>query len=581
MSRQASQTALLGGAVLLLVAVFAVLLWPDAGSGPGLDPGSAIVAPQARGVLDPGDAAPEVVRLTRDEQRADPLPTGDGSKVTTVLYPVELSLELVRPADLPDVESGPQIGSGRDARLKGRITRGIAASSDGFARIEFVEGTNAGRVLTTGNDGGFGAIDLYPGRNIVQVSGPGLVGARREVVLFPGKERLLNLSFGRLGGVHGRVQSEAGDDVVGARVNLDGQTTLTDEKGRFFLADVAPGMALLEIRHADYAPLRTELGVTHAYTIEPGKLDYSLKRPATLRLSLLNDLGGPEPALVTILPEEPGMQDEHPWYAFNPIELGSDGAVVEGLPPGRVRLRAYRRGARARPAEQIVNLNPGDNNAVSFELEPAPILRGRVLRDGQIVSGATVTLTAADPVQATLRHLRSDRSTFSRSILPMPAPARQQVRTDDAGRFVLEDWSSIAPWRLLEAISPEGTHEAAISVGPGDSEVTIELRSVEERRGRLRVDFTRRTQALPVEVTINGKPWAESVLAVGEGLDLEGLTEGTWKISASFYGNRFFEEYEVPVGGDSRLQIVPPLEAIEGQDRETWRRAGRPYPVND
>ena len=65
-----------------------------------------------------------------------------------------------RPADLPDVESGPEIGSGRNARLKGRITRGISASSDGFATIEFVEGTNRGRVLTTGNDGGFGAVDL-------------------------------------------------------------------------------------------------------------------------------------------------------------------------------------------------------------------------------------------------------------------------------------------------------------------------------------------------------------------------------------------------------------------------------------
>lgn len=581
MSRQASQTSLLIGAAALLVAVVAVLLWPGGSADEEREPEPAVVAPQARGVLDPGDATPEVVRLTRDEQRSDPTPVANGSKLTTVLYPVELDLELVRPADLPGVESGPEIGSGRNARLKGRITRGISASSDGFATIEFVEGTNRGRVLTTGNDGGFGAVDLYPGRNIVQVTGPGIVGARREVILFDGKERLLNLSFGRLGGVHGRVQSEDGQDVVGARVNLDGHTTLTDEEGRFFVADVAPGMALLEIRHGEYAPLRTELGVTHAYTIEPGRLVYSLKRPATLRLSLLNDLGGPEPAEVTILPEEPASQNDHPWYDFNPIALGSDGAVVEGLPPGRVRLRVYRRGARARPAERVINLNPGDNNSVSFELEPAPILRGRVLRDGQIVSGATVSLTAADPVQATLRHLRADRSTFSQAILPLLAPARQQVVSDSAGAFVLEDWSSIAPWRLMEAISPEGTHEAAISVGPNDTEVTLELRSVEERRGRLQVDFTRRTQALPVEVTINGRPWAESVLAVGEGLDLKGLTEGTWRISATFYGNRFFEEFEVPVGGDSRLDIVPPLEAVEGQDRETWRRAGRPYPVVD
>ena len=581
MSRQASQITLLTGAAALLVAVVALLLWPEENARGAGAPAAAVVAPQARGVLDPGDASPEVVRLTRDEARADPTPVAGTSKLTTVLYPVELALELVRPSDLPDVESGPVIGSGRNARLKGRITRGIAASADGFAQIEFVEGTNAGRILTTGNDGGFGAIDLYPGRNIVQVTGPGLVGARREVILFDGKERLLNLSFGRLGAVHGRVQSQDGQDLAGARVNLDGHTTLTDEEGRFFVADVAPGMALLEIRHEAYAPLRTELGVTHAYTIEPGRLVYSLKRPATLRLSLLNDLGGPEPAQVTILPEEPASQNEHPWYSFNPIDVGPGGTVVEGLPPGRVRLRVYRRGARARPAERVVNLNPGDNNSVSFELEPAPILRGRVLRDGQVVSGAAITLTAADPIQASLRHLRADRRTFGQAILPLLAPARQEVVSDSAGAFVLEDWSSIAPWRLLEAISPEGTHEVAISVGPGDSEVTLDLRSVEERRGRLQVDFARRTQALPVEVTINGKPWAESVLAVGEGLNLEGLTEGTWKISATFYGNRFFEEYEVGVGADSRLQIVPPLEAVEGQDRETWRRAGRPYPVVD
>lgn len=579
MNRSTAQKLLPPLGLLVLGGVATLLFWPK---GDGLSeerPGPSAVSPGAPSVLDPGVTQPVAVPLARESTDDPSAPVVSESKATTVLYPVELHLELVRPADLPDVGTGPEFGSGRSARLTGRITTGVAARDDSTAEISFVEGTNRGRVLTTGKDGRFGALDLLPGRNIVQVTGPGLVGARREVILFDGKERLLNLSFGRLGNVHGRVQSETGADIPGARVNLDGHTTLTDAEGRFFVADVAPGMALMEIRAEGYAPLRNEVGVTHAHTIEPGHLDFRLEPSAKMRIGLMNDIGGPGPVQVTILPETPASQSDHPWYAYNPIELGAAGVVIDDLPTGRVRIRAYRAGARARPAEQILNLNPGDNNSVTIELEPAPMLRGRVERDGVVVAGARVALSAADPVQATLRHLRADRARFSQSILPLLAPARQEIVADSSGRFVLEDWSSIAPWRLLEASSPDGEFQAALAIGPEDSEVVVELSSSEERRGRLEFEFTRRTQALPVEVSINGRPYSETLLSVGEGLELKGLTEGTWKVSATFYGNRFFEEYAVEVGADSRLQVVPPIEAVEGQDRETWRRAGKPYPA--
>jgi hypothetical protein len=499
---------------------------------------------------------------------------------TTVYWPLEVRLDLVEDLSLPEVPAGPPLGSGRNARLSGRIAD--AAGDPVAALVRFDAGPNAGRVLACDARGRFGATDLVPGMAIVDVTGPGILGSRREVRLRAGQDELLNIGYGRPGSVQGRVVGENGEGVVGARVSLDGQVLETAEDGTFFYAEVAAGRCLLEITHEGFVDYRTLLGVAGGYAVEAGSLQFVLRRPCSLRLILRPNIGGPEPALVYLMPANSNRERSFPWHTINPVLLTGDApVVVEDLPEGAIHIRTFRTGAEAQPAYKQVQLNAGDEAEAVIRLEPAPVVGGAVFDSaGEAAAGATVRLSAADVARANQRLFPTSDQLWLEHVLPLMPSVEQTVTTDSSGRFRLTSWSDVSPFRLLEITSQDSSQSLAMVIGPEHDNAELELRlsATERQDARLEVVMPGRIQALPIEVVVNGAPRDRFVLAASQDLEIANLVPGTYRLEVVWHGERVAKEPALVIVDSARALWTLPQEAIEGQSAETWRKLGHVYP---
>ena len=81
----------------------------------------------------------------------------DWDEPTTVLWPARVELDLLRADYLPEEAGVDPIGSGRTARLSGRLAHSNEGGVEG--EVRFVAGPNEGRVLTCDVTGSFGATD--------------------------------------------------------------------------------------------------------------------------------------------------------------------------------------------------------------------------------------------------------------------------------------------------------------------------------------------------------------------------------------------------------------------------------------
>lgn len=525
----------------------------------------------------PADTDVELAGSDANQRASD---TPEPSLETTVAFPLVVQVDLLEDRSLPAVPAGPPLGSGRSARLAGRIAD--ARGNGVVASVTFVAGPNQGRVLRCDENGRYGANDLLPGLDIVEVRGAGILGSRREVRLRQDKEFLLNIGYGRPATVQGRVVDEDGDPVVGANVVLDGLVATTDENGDFFYIEVAAGRCLFEVSKEGFAAYRTELGVASASRIDPGALVVALRRPAALRLVLRPDIGGPEPAHIVLTPARTNYERTFPWHDLGPIELtGGAPVVVNDLPEGPLHVRAYRSGAVARPEYRQVQLNAGVETEVVVVLEPAPVVAGTVFGPDGAVPGARVTITAADVARATQRHYATSDELWLEDVLPLLPAARQSVVCDSNGRFRATSWSNLSPYRLLEIESPDGALALARVIGPDDDDRELELQLVprgEPATARLVVRLPDRFQALPVDVAVSGA-WRERlVVAADRDLVIDGLRPGVHRVRAAWQGERVALEAELEIDDHARLTWILPLEAIDGQDEDTWNRLGRVMP---
>lgn len=548
-----------------------VLLLLPSGPEPELDSEAATRALDSGGVAEPRTQAE--IRLPEAALTADrPVVAGP----STVLWPLIVELNLERPSYLPEVPSGPPLGSGRTARLAGRIAKVRGEPAE--ATIEFMVGPNQGRILQTDADGAFGANDLYPGIDIVEISGPGLLGARREVILRQDDERLLNVSFARPAALSGEVVDESGEPVEGATVRVDGHTTTTDQAGAFYYDRVAPGSTLLEITHPGFASQRDTLRVMQGSTTSLGTIKYVLDRGCVL--DLIADLGvGEGDVEVYLMPTGSGMQRKFPWHLVNPIRMSTGQAKISELPPGPLLIRAYRAGAQARPVVTPVNLNPGQKHVIDLNFEAAPVLAGSVLEDGKLVSGARVELVAADPVRASTAHYRENAFYLEADVFPLLPPARQTVSTGSSGRFLLTRWQQTSAYRMVRATSPDGRSWAMAAVGPTDESVTLNLEPIEAGAGSVRIELPGRFQAIPISLIVSGQPRPTFELPPDRQLEVTDLREGTWTATASWYTQKLLDEGPFLLDPDVQLEVRLPEEALLGQDKETWERAGRQYPL--
>ena len=496
---------------------------------------------------------------------------------TTVLWPLELDLDLLSPSYLPETNEGQHPGAGRRARLIGNIAdeRGEPVQ----AKIEFVAGANMGRVLFCGTDGSFGANDLYPGLAIVKVSARGIIGSRRELVLRQNTEYTLNIGYGRPGGVQGEVVDAQGNGIEDAKVLIDGLATRTDAEGYFYLGGLASDRALLEIEAPGYSGVRDVVGITAEFTIPRGRLIYRLERGADLEITLKTDIGAKENAQVVILPSDTKQIRRYPWYLTNPVEMAPGSTVtVRDLPVGAVTVRVFHRGALAMPRERVINLRSGVSNRVEVELQPAPVLRGIVTENGKPVPGARVKLEAPDRVAATLSYFRTAHWFLESEVLPTFPFAVQEVLADGAGAFMFTAWPEASESRYLEAWSLDGQAWGGRFVDPDDSEVNLEIQAIDRGHAELRIDLPDRTQALEIKLTINGTPAESFSIAAGEDLVIDQLLEGIWKLKARWYDEVLLDEPELELDGVRALRSTLPDRAIVGDNREAWERAGRTYP---
>lgn len=570
MARSSPKPLILGAFILLGGVMLFLFLGPGGGESSS-DQESALEFGGQAASLESANRAE--VRLPEASVSAD-RPAVSGP--TTVLWPLVVELNLERPSYLPEVPSGPPLGSGRTAQLAGKIVkaRGVAAE----ATIEFVDGPNRGRVLRTDADGAYGASDLYPGIDLVEVSGPGLIGARREVLLRQGKERLLNVSFGRPAALAGEVIDEAGEPIVGAKVRIDGHTAMTDTAGAFYFDSVAPGSTLLEITHPGYASHRGILRVMQNSTTPLGRIKYVLERGCVLDLAADLSVGSGDIEVYLMPPSGPSER-KFPWHLVNPVRINTGQAQIKDLPSGPLQIRAYRAGAIARPVVTAINLNPGQDHTVQINFNSAPSLHGTVLQDGKLVSGAQVELIAADPARALTAHYREPLSYLEADVFPLLPPARQSVTTDSAGHFHLTRWQQTSAYRLARATSPDGKSWGMAAVGPTDESIELELETIEAGQGSIRIELPGRFQSLPVTVLVSGKPRPTFELPADRELEIGDLREGTWTATASWHVQKLLDEGPFEVDSSTLLEVRLPEEALIGQDQSTWERAGREYPL--
>ena len=562
------QTLLLIGALLFAVAAGAYLYF-----GTDLEPGAAVAAvdlPSNEGdSLKRGEAILTVPRVLRSVDLA--------AEPTTVIWPLEVKLDLLRPTYLPVTGEGLRPGTGRRARIAGNIAD--MNGDPALAKIEFVAGANEGRTLVCRSDGSFGANDLYPGLAIVEVSGKGIVGSRRELVLRQNAEYTLNIGYGRPGGIQGDVLDSNGEGIFGAKVLVDGQATRTDETGYFYLAGIASDRALLEIEAEGYSGLREVVGITADFTIPRGRLVYRLERGADLVISLNTEIGAPGDAEIVLLPADTKQVRRYPWYRLNPIKITPGSSVtVRDLPVGPVAIRVFHRGAVALPRERIVNLRTNLDNRAEIELQPAPVLRGTITRNGEPVAGARVKLEAPDRVGATLSYFRTAHWFLESEVLPTFPFAVQETRTDKNGRYMFTAWADVAPTRYLEAWSPDGEAWGGRMIAAEETEANLELTDWNRGTAELVLDLPGRSQGLDIQLTINGTPAESFSLRADRQLIIDDLLEGVWKLQVQWYVDLLLDEPEVSISGSTHLTAELPERAILGDGREAWERAGKIYP---
>lgn len=504
-----------------------------------------------------------------------------GSSASTVLWPLEVRLELVKPSDAPTrdgIGRTPAPGSGATARLTGRI--GAKVDRGAQAEIRFIAGPNAGRTLVTDSEGRFGATNLYPGLAIVDVTGPGLVGARRELRLRQRREAVLNMGFGRLGAVQGQVLQKSTEPVEGAVVTIDGHETQTDAGGFFYLGSLASGQSFIEIEKPGFASQREMVNITANATMPAGRLKYVLEKGGTLVLTIDGNTGGPGPVEVWLASGAPKRLSGYPYWKMNPILLQpGEQREIPDMPKELVRVQAWRTGAVCNPESRNVNMRATARMPLTIELRSAEKIVGRVLKEGKPVAGALVVLEAPDRVQASLRHYRQPATFLESGFMPLGPEAVQETTTDGLGRFVLSAWRDGSNARYITATSKDEKFVATRLLDGTDRDISLDLSPREDGRGILTLDLSDRFQSLPVVWTMNGEPGPDLLLPEGEPLEFEGLREGTWSVEVKWSAETLLAQPSVEVTAEGTdLPVTLPEDAIVGQDEEAWLRAGRDYP---
>lgn len=559
------QSKLLLPLALLLALALGAGLWSVLGSEPPAEMAGLEVGDRAAAAAPPAMALPGADRT----ELSEPVRI-DYSLETTVVHPLKLTFELVGATGKLDADDVPPLGYAASSRLRGSI-HGADGRPVRGAYAEFVAGPNVGRVLETDDDGRFGANDLYAGLSIVALRAAGTVGAEREVLLREKSDAELNVGFGRPASLSGIVRDERNTALALAKVVVDGQETMTDELGNFELRNVASGKVPVYISKPGYASHGEMLYVTAGTRMEPGKLRYNLRRGATVKIVVPERLGLGRPGKLFLSGALDGSsaRNYYPWHQVSPREvMAGETLEIEDLPQGMVRFHLFMPGAKAEPSAQKIALFASQSKTITFHLEPAAALVGRVTQDGEPVEGALVQLEAPDVTGAGSKVLggRLGRAQFEAEVLSQIPPSLQAAVTRSNGRFEFSAAEDLSEVRYITAKSRDGKSWAGRVVRAGEREIELALKEVTGGEGSFVIETSERFQALPVSYVVDGKPYTR-VLPAGERLEIEGLAEGTWRVKARWSTEMILDDVTVTVKGTEELFVPLPQGAIDGQSK--------------
>lgn len=521
------------------------------------------------GSSDTGESGTRSIELAEDDTPAFQ------SLETTVIFPLEVELVLVRASSNPKADGVAELGSGATSKLAGSVLDARGAGVR--AQVRFVAGSNAGRTLYADSLGRFGARNLYPGLSVVSISGPGIPGSQREVRLRPQRETQLNVGYARPARVYAEVMDKDAKPIQGAVVTMDGQTSESGEDGVVEFAAVAAGEVLVTVEKPGYASLRQSLNLPGGNVIERGRLKFRLDPGASLQVTITEAVNAGQQALLFVLPEDADGERKFPWQKVNPVRIWPGGtAIVEDLPEARVALRLYHSGAVSKPARRSVELHAGARETVEFGLVAAPVVAGVVTDGGAPAANAIVRIEAPDRTAAMLSVFGQSSYLFLESdVLPDLPPAMQEGTTNERGEYQLSASEEVSAVRYLTARSRDGRRVAHAILKPGDVRADLVLAPVQGGEGELAIQMSDRVQPLPVEVTVDGAPRDPYVLPLGRDLRVSNLPEGSWLVTVRWNEDVLTREQPIEIDGETRLHVALPEGAIVGQDAETRRRAGK------
>ena len=492
-----------------------------------------------------------------------------------VVHPLELELSLIQAGTVVVDEELALPESGANAQLKGRLSNAGRALS---GRVSFLYGPNAGRVLHTDEDGQFRASDLFPGISLVGIEASGSLTSERQVALRSFATAKLNVEFasGALARLSGRVIDQAGEPLEHAQVRLDGSATTTDEEGTFRFSRVSPGKVMAVVEASGYARYMETLSIARGTVVKRDQITFRLEREAVMEVSIAENLGLSSTAELFLVPSSGGR--DYPWHLVNPIRFeGGASQTVKALSPGTVTALLFKPGAEPQPKRRSIRLYSDRLNQVVLHLKPNQGLHGRVLWKGVPKSNVQVRLEAPNPANAALRLLGRHRGFGDEVILPRIPAGIQKLRTDSRGRFHFTILENTDSRYYLSATSADGRLGARSIVSALDESVELELESLPEGFGNLKVLTQARYQALPIKVTVQGVPRKVRTVLAGNSLVLGDLPIGLWRLNAIWNGRTIARSMRVEVRAEATdsVEIELPRGAIEGQTERERAKAAR------
>ncbi len=454
---------------------------------------------------------------------------GQGAYIIRRVDPGEHTM-LARHADYHDgsdriVADGPgkiELNFSIDPITTG-IVVGTAINSATGAPLANVTVTIAGQTVTTDSVGRFRIVDIESGDLHVQAGGEGYRPARTDVTLEARTtvETVLELEPITEGTVRGVVRNAAtGEPVANADIQIGPQHAVTDDAGRFEVADVTQGDTSVAVRKTLFEPAMETVDVIAMQAVD---VDIAIT-PITYGdlVVTVTDASSGQPLAATLVRLTADLSGE----------TGADGRVrFEKVPAGEGLLSATRHAYVAN--EQNYVLEPATELEQTLALEPVTVgsVAGMVVNadSGEALAGATVTIGA------------------------------RKAMTDDDGRFRIDELaageinvSAVKP--VFEASRVGATVIAAETV---DVELTLEPVTYGTIRGVV-VDATTSRPIADATIAVSGRNTRTN--AAGE-FELDRVSAGELLLTAN---KRVYEQVEdrfelSPAEAETRRIALPPI----------------------